>query len=57
MSWVTYFKARRVMEWNKKMTLERVMREGGREVDMRNGPGGGGNPAAAAGKNAGNTAV
>ena len=39
MSWVTYFKQRRVMEFQKKATLEKLTREGAREVPMAGGVG------------------
>ncbi|KAL2045679.1 hypothetical protein N7G274_002109 [Stereocaulon virgatum] len=31
-SWVTYFKQRRVMEWNKKQTLEKLAKENARPM-------------------------
>jgi len=37
-SWVTYFKQRRVMEYNKKQTLERLKSEGARPMPEGMGP-------------------
>jgi cytochrome c oxidase assembly factor 6 len=39
-SWVTYFKKRRVMEWQRNKTLERLKAEGAQEMPGEIGPGG-----------------
>ncbi|KAE9369066.1 hypothetical protein N431DRAFT_379814 [Stipitochalara longipes BDJ] len=37
-SWVTYFKKRRVMEYQRNKTLERLKAEGAQEMPGQNGP-------------------
>ncbi|KAL2053782.1 hypothetical protein ABVK25_006087 [Lepraria finkii] len=37
-SWVTYFKQRRVMEYNKKQTLDKLAKEGARPMPEGMGP-------------------
>ncbi|PSS08942.1 hypothetical protein M430DRAFT_146398 [Amorphotheca resinae ATCC 22711] len=39
-SWVTYFKKRRVMEYQRNQTLERLKAEGAQEMPGQLGPGG-----------------